>query len=207
MTALTTYVGLQAAVKDWANRMDTSVSGRVTDFIRLGEERIWITGEQVVRSQVMLSPQTLSIPANQNWVALPTDWLGFDRIRSAADTYMEWVEPALLESLPAPGDSSKYSIEGGRLMVGQTPTANLALTVRYYKHPGYLEDGGTPVPWLLTVAPSIYLWAALIEAAIYVKKSDKVAEYGALLAKAISGRDSAERASYVSGGALRIRRS
>lgn len=201
---ISSYSGLQTAVKDIANRTDSSVSARVVDFIRMGEQRIWF-GEHAVRSQWMITPATLVIPAGQNWVALPTDWLAFERIRSANDTHMEWMDPAMLESLPTPGNSARYSIEGGRLLVGAIPAANLALTVRYYANPGYLEDAGST--WLLTKVPTLYLYAALIELAVYVKKADKVAEYGALYDKALNGFMSQERASLVSGGALRYRRS
>lgn len=198
---ISNYTDLQTAVKDWSNRFDTTVAARVPDFIRLAEERIWQTGEHVVRSQWGVTNAPLVVPAAQNWVALPTDWLGFVRIRSSAEPRIEYLPPDQLEGLPQPGNASKYSVEGGRLLYGQTPGANLTLTVRYYAHPGLLATVATT--WLLQKAPSIYLYAALLEAAIFIKNSAKVSEFGALLDKALVGFDSVERASLISGGRLR----
>ncbi|MBT2322524.1 hypothetical protein J7E62_09220 [Variovorax paradoxus] len=198
--ALSNYTDLQLAVKEWAARFDTSVVSRVPDFIRLGEERIW----ERVRISWGITPATLTIPAGQNWVALPSDWLAFKRIRSATVTRIEYMAPDALEDMPEPGDASKYSIEGGRLLYGQTPTANLDLQVKYYQHPGLLSTAATT--WLLTRAPSIYLYAALLEAAIFVKNTAKVAEFGSLLDKAIASLDSADRAAQISGSRLRMQR-
>lgn len=197
--ALSSYTDLQDAVKDWASRFDTTVSNRVPDFIRLGEERLW----QRVRAQWGIEHTTLTIPANQNWVALPAGWLEFKRIKSAAESRIEYMSADALEDLPPPGDATKYSIEGGRLIYGQTPAADLVLTTKYYKMPGLLATSGTT--WLLERAPSIYLYAALIELAIFTKNPERTAEYGALLDKAIENFQSADEASLVSGSRLRMR--
>ncbi|OUM01751.1 phage adaptor protein [Variovorax sp. JS1663] len=196
--SLNNYTDLQAAVSGWASRADSTVVSRIPDFIRLGEERLW----QRVRSQWGIEHATLTIPGGQNWVALPTGWLAFKRITSAAEPRIEYMAPDALEDLPQPGDATKYSIEGGRLLYGQTPSAPLVLTTKFYKMPGLLATAGTT--WLMDRAPSIYLYAALIESAIFVKNPDKVAEYGALLDKAIDNFQSAERAAVVSGSRLRM---
>lgn len=214
------YTTLTAAVKDWANRLDSSVSARVPDFIRLGEDRIWRTnpGDDghagVIRSQWDITRVTLTIIAGQNWVALPADWLEFERITLPGTpttnngNLVEYMPPDMLEDLPAPGNANVYSIEGGRLLYGMVQAAgsglNQDLTVKYHAHPGYLVDAATT--WLLQKAPSIYLYAALVEAAIYIKKPDKVGEYGALLDQAISGFKSTERASLINGSRMRYRR-
>ena len=195
------YTDLQLAVKEWSNRFDTTVAGRVPDFIRLAEERIWQTGERVVRSQWGVVSAPLVVPAGQNWVALPADWLAFARIRSDAQPRIEYMSPDALEDLPQPGSAKNYSIEGGRLLYGQTPGADLSLTAKYYADPGLLEVVGTT--WLIKKAPSIYLYASLLEAAIFVKNSAKVSEFGSLLDKALVGFDSVERASVISGSRLR----
>lgn len=200
--ALATYTDLQAAVKDWAARFDSSVVTRVPDFIRLGEERIWQTGEKVVRSQWGIKHDTLIVPGGQNWVALPSDWLAFERVRTSDQPRVEYMPADQLEDLPSPGQADAYSIEGGRFLYGQTPQSSLTLTVKYYQHPGLLSAAGNT--WLLAKAPSIYLYSALLECAIYVKNSDKVAEFGALLNKAVNGFDSVEQGDLLRGGRLRV---
>jgi len=199
--ALANYTDLQAAVKDWTARFDSSVVNRVPDFIRLGEERIWQDGENVVRSQWGIKHDTLIVPGGQNWVALPSDWLAFARVRTPDQPRIEYMAADALEDLPRPGKANAYSIEGGRFIYGQTPQTDLTLTVKYYQHPGLLSAAGNT--WLLAKAPSIYLYAALLECAIYVKNSAKIAEFGSLLGKAVNGFDSVERGDMTRGGRLR----
>jgi hypothetical protein len=213
------YSDLQNAVRDFGNRIDSSVTARTTDFIRLGEDRIWRTNENgVIRSQWGITNTPLVIPAGQNYVALPTDWLQFKRITlpnvPALDgsnaNIVEYMSPDMLEDLPPPGNANAYSVEGGLLLYGLPQASGGAaqpLTCRYYAHPGNLGSGGAlTTTWLLTMAPSIYLYASLIELAIYVKKTDKIAEYGSLLDKAIDGFMSTERASTQPAGRARYRR-
>jgi hypothetical protein len=198
------YADLKAAVSAWAARGDSTVTDRVDDFIRLGEQRIWETGEHVVRNDLwgLSGPTTLAVGAGTNYASLPADFLGFARVRSATEPRIEYMSPDALEDLPSPGRANVYSIEGGRLVYGQTVGLSTPLTVRYYQHPGFLVTVGTT--WLYQRAPSVYLYAALIEQALFVKNSAKVAEWGTLLEKAINGLESASRAALAGGGRLRV---
>lgn len=199
--AFSNYTELKASVQAWLARGDSLVIDRIPDFIRLGEERF---GRKLRVSGMVSLPTTLTIVAGQNWVALPDDWLAFKRIRSAAEPRIEYMAPDALDDLPPAGDASKYSIEGRRLIYGQTPTANLALTVKYYQRPPYLSI--TPTTWLLADSPSIYLYAALIEGALFTKNSAKVGEWGTLFDKAVAEAQSVDEAAMISGSALRLQR-
>lgn len=199
--ALDNYSALKTSVQAWLARGDSLVIDRIPDFIRLGEERI---GRRLRVSGMVSLPTTLTIPAGQNWVALPTDWLAFKRVRSAAEPRIEYMTPDALEDLPPAGDASKYSIEGRRLLFGQTPGTDLALTVRYYQRPPYLQDATST--WLLTEAPSVYLYAALVEGAMFVKNSAKAGEWGTLFDKAVDELQSADEAAAISGSVLRVQR-
>jgi hypothetical protein len=216
---IATYAQLQAAAQDFGNRLDTSVSARVADFIRLAEDRIWRTNENgVIRSQWGIVNTPLVIPAGQNWVALPSDWLQFKRITlptvpaldGTGSNVVEYMSPDMLEDLPPAGNANAYSVEGGRLLYGLPQAAGglaQTLTCRYYAHPGNLGSGAAATTtWLLTMTPSIYLYATLLEMAIYVKKADKIAEYGSLLDKAVAGFMSTERAANQPAGRARYRR-
>lgn len=196
--ALSNLTELQAAVPTWAARGDPAFITMVPDFIRLGEARIW----RRLRVSDMVVRAVLTVPADQNWVALPNDWLEFKRIRSDAEKLVEYMPSDHLDSLPPCGDASKYSLEGRTLLYGQTPGADLALDVRYYRHPGFLGDVQTT--WLMTKAPAAYLYAALVESALFVKNSAKAGEWGTLLDKELGELKSADDAASVSGGRLRI---
>ena len=197
--ALASYSDLQAAVKSWATRTDSPFTSKVADFIRLGEERIW---RRLRVSDMVTLPSTLTILAGLQYVDLPDDWLAFKRISSAAEPRIEFMPPDQLWDLPTPGSATAYSIEGRRLLYGQIPAADLDLTVRYYAHPGNLSDS-IATTWLLTKAPSAYLYAALLEAYLWAKNPAKVGEYGKLLDDVLAGLDSQDKAAMISGGALR----
>jgi hypothetical protein len=191
---------LKTSVQAWLARGDSLVIDRIPDFIRLGEERI---GREL-RVSGMVTTVTLTILASQNWVALPDDWLAFQRIRSATEPRIEYMSPDALEDLPPSGDARAYSIEGRRLLYGQTPTADLALTVKYFARPPYLS--GSASTWLLVDSPSVYLYAALIEGAIFTKNSKAAGEWGALFDKAVGALQSVDDAAMVSGSRLRMQR-
>lgn len=200
--ALSTYLELKTSVQAWLVRNDALVVNRIPDFIRLGETRI---GRKLRVSGLVSLPTTLTITAGQNWVALPADWLAFKRIYSAAESRIEYMAPDALEDLPPRGDASKYSIEGRRLIYGQTPSANLPLTVKYYARlPRLAVD--TDTNWLLTESPDIYLYAALLEGAMFIKDSAKAGEWGTLFDKAVADAQSTDDAAMISGSALRMRR-
>jgi len=196
-----TYAELKTSVQAWMARGDSLVIDRIPDFIRLGEERI---NRDLRVSDMIAAPVTLTIVADQNWVALPADFLEFKRIRSDAEPRIEYMTPDALEDLPPSGDASKYSIEGRRLLYGQTPDADLPLAVRYYAQLPVLDDSTTT--WLLTKAPSVYLYAALVEGALFTKNSKAAGEWGTLYDKAIAALESADEAAAISGGSLRMQR-
>jgi len=196
-----TYAELKTSVQAWLARGDSLVVDRIPDFIRLGEERI---NRDLRVSDMIAAPATLTIVAGQNWVALPADWLEFKRIRSTAEPLIEYLSPDALEDLPPNGDASKYSVEGRRLLYGQTPDADLALSVRYYAQLPVLDDSTTT--WLLEKAPSVYLYASLVEGALFTKNSKAAGEWGTLYDKAIAALESADQAAAVSGGRLRMQR-
>lgn len=196
-----TYAELKTSVQAWLARGDSLVTDRIPDFIRLGEERI---NRDLRVSDMIAAPSTLTIVAGQNWVALPTDFLEFKRIRSSTEPRIEYMSPDALEDLAPCGDGSKYSIEGRRLLYGQTPDANLDLSVRYYAQLPVLDDSTTT--WLLEKAPSVYLYASLVEGALFTKNSKAAGEWGTLYDKAIAALEGADEAAAVSGGRLRMQR-
>lgn len=197
--SIANYSELQTAVLGWSARADSSFTAKVPDFIRLGEERIW----RDLRVSQMVTTTTLTILAGTKSVALPTNWLEFKRITSATQDRIEYVDADTLTELDSWGDPTKYSIEGGNLLYGQTPSSNLDLTARYYAQADYLS--GTSTNWLLTKYPSVYLYAALLEGAIYAKNSAKAGEYGTLFDKAMAEVETADKTAMSSGSRLRIR--
>jgi hypothetical protein len=195
--ALDTYAALTTAVAEWMARGDTKFTGRVADFITLGEARIW----RRVRLEAGKSqPTTVAIPAGLNYAALPSDFLGVAYV-TGPNGPIEFEALAQLQNdlagAGSTGDDSKYSIDGNTFYYGTAPAALTNLTMVYYKRPVALASAAGDDLWLLQLAPDIYLYAALLEAAVYSKRAggaDRVAEYGALLDKAIADAESPDKA-------------
>jgi hypothetical protein len=170
------YADLVASVNTWAARGDTSFGGRVDDFIRLGEERIW----RNLRTMDMLSlPTVLTVNAGTNYAALPADWLGFRSAPRGAYPYNspDYVTPDQLLSLPPSGDKCVFTVLGSRFVVGTTPTVN----------------------------PSCYLYAAMLEGYLFLKNTAKAQEYRELLSNALDSVSSQSAADEIRGMRLRSR--
>jgi hypothetical protein len=194
------YAALKASVQLWLARNDILVTGTIPDFIRLGEERI--AGK--LRVSQMVVRTTLVVPAASNYVALPTDWLGFKQVGSLDYPQIEYMPTGDLLNLPGSGRADRYSIEGGKLYFGQTVTAPLTLNIAYYQAVPLLSVlGAAGSTWLLLKAPSVYLYATLIEAALFVKKADKAEEWGMLMDKACDALETQDAAAMISGSTLR----
>lgn len=203
--ALGNYNDLQAAVKAWAARGDMNFGSNVPEFIVLAEERIW---KNLRCSHMLSAPTVLNIPDGLNYVPLPADWLGFERLvnPSANDGEDLVYQPqSTLSTLGPTGDGSVYSLEGRYLYYGQAGMSpgGTDLTTLYYKHPGALSAVSTT--WLLTFFPTVYLMGALWAGAVFLKNTQKAAEYDRFFINAIEGIYSQDRAAMISGGRLRRR--
>ena len=199
--SITNYSELQTAVLNWSARGDTAFTSKVPDFIRLGEERIW----RNLRLDRMIQFADLTIVSGQNWVALPDDWAEFDTLYITDTGKPKKLEyrsyDALLEQDEGVG-RYYYTIKGARLVYGLTPSSDTAISTTYFQRLDLLAT--TSTNWILTNHPSVYLYSALLEGAVYAKNPAKVGEYGTLYDKAIDETMTADRAAKVSGSRLRM---
>ena len=207
--ALNTYAALKTAVTDWVARMDTKLVSHVDDFITLAEVRIW---DRVRLRAGLAQNQTLTVLAGTSSAALPADFLGLHRIESAGLPRMVYASPDELldDTFGQVGSQTMYSIEGATFLLGIAPSVNTTLTYSYYKRPAALSTAGTADLWLLLARPNIYLYAALLEAAIFMKEGggkDQTGKYGSLLDKAIADAHMADNAAkWPRGQRLQMRR-
>jgi hypothetical protein len=200
--SLSTYSDLTAAVANWMARADSTFTGSVADFISLAEERIW----RALRVDKMLKPVALTITAGTNSAELPLDWLEFRTVKAEAYgrvTALTYTPPHNMDELPESGNESVYTIIGHQLVYGLTVSADRPVTGYYYARPTELFS--TSTNWLSVSAPSVYLYASLLEGAIFLKNSQKVAEFGSLYDKAIESIKTNDKAAMSSGSLLRIR--
>lgn len=204
---LLSYAQLVAAVPDYAGRGDPRFLAAVPTFIALGEARIFQTGDVLLRCREMLVSVALVVPAGSARVSLPADFLAFSRVSTTAQPRVEYMPLDQLSDIPAPGDATRYSIDGLTFVYGYPQAAgagNLQVAARYYQDPGNLNGLPSGSTWLLQKAPLVYLYAALCEAALWAKNPTKAGEWGSLLERAITTLNNADKAEQLAGGRLRV---
>lgn len=170
--ALTNYSDLVTAVGSWLHRDD--LAANIPDFITLAEARI--SRDLRIKKQIVTTTLT-TIPGTQ-YLPLPADWIELENlsIKGSPVTNLSY---ATVEQLNVNypdngliGKPSLYTIEGDNLILGATPDSAYALTLTYYARFPTLATASTNA--LMTLAPSIYLFGALSEAAPFISDDVRV---------------------------------
>lgn len=177
---ITTYSELQQAVADWMNRADLSAT--IPNFIANAEARL----NRRIRCRAMETSTSLSLNT-EGQATLPNDYLEwrFLTVATSPASVPEFVEPDSPEFQyrHRPYAPPQYfSIMGTTIQV--RPAYNGSATLYYYQKIPALS-GSVTTNWLLTKSPETYLYAALIEGAIYLRDEAAAANYTELMVSAV----------------------
>lgn len=201
--ALANYTDLQASLANWLHRTD--LTAVIPDLIVLAEARL--ARDLRLRSQVVST--TLSTVANQRSVTFPTDWLEFENVTLVGnpDSNLVYVNIQYLDDQfpgnAATGKPVVCSIEGQALLLGPTPDAVYTISTLYYQRWPALAT--TPTNWLLSNHPSLYLFAALAEAAPFLQDDGRAALWEGKYAADVAKLQISDDAGQFSGSGLRVR--
>lgn len=189
--SLTTYSGLKASIANWLNRTD--LTSEISDFIELAENRI--THE--LRIPAIEKTIILNVSSN-GYATLPSDYL------EAKDIFWNYepldrITPAqLYRMVDRSGSPQYFARETYRLKFFPTPTVTESDEMRmiYYYDPGRLTDAA-PTNVLLALAPELYLFGALTQAASFLgtdmaQRDAWEAEYQTALQRIVSHAREAE---------------
>lgn len=202
--ALANYTDLQASVAAWLNRTD--LTAIIPDFITIAEG----FHSRDLRLRKQINAITLSTSPNQRGTYLPTDFLEFENVSLLAspERQLTYATVEQLDSVyPNNGQSAEpslYTIEGDQLLFGPTPDGVYQISVLYYSRFTSLSTIATN--WLLTNHPTAYLYAALMQACIYIKDKSGAAEYKALYEEVVKDLQTQDDRAQHSGSTLRVRR-
>lgn len=203
--ALNNYTALQASIADWLNRSD--LTAVIPDFITIAEfqmrRRIKAAlseGKPLPRAMVVNNP-AFSIPANTEYVNLPSDFLGTLSFGIDPQTVngvqvgavqLDYAEPMNVEylkqrrgvtatnSIPA-----MYSIVGAQFQFIPIPDYTYAGNLFYWGDFTNLVTAPGGVNWILTNHPDAYLYGALTASAPYLKEDPRAETWGTLFLNAI----------------------
>lgn len=169
--SITTYAELQTAVASWLHRSD--LTNNVPDFITLADNRINsdLRCRQMETSQAStVAAGVLAVPANyielkDAYVSSTSPYVNLDRKTA------EWI----YENYPlrvAGGTPKFIGREGSNFIFGPYPDSNYTVTLVYYNRFAPLA---TSVNSLFSSYPGLWLFAALCEAAPFLKNDNRIA--------------------------------
>lgn len=209
--ALATYNDLVTSIGRWLHRSDLATVA--PDLIALAEARIYqgsadiqfptdplrlSTMEQVVSGDLTLP--TLAQPAGLIEIrkievgtgneAKVLDYGSRERIFDLQQSYAR-----------RPTD---YSIESTNIIFGPAPDVSYPYRMVYFSRFPALSATITS-NWLLTNAPNIYLYGALVEASPYMNNDPRLLTWYRLFAAALRAAQTADDRLRSAGGALRMR--
>lgn len=201
--AITTYAELKSSIANWLNRDDlTSV---IPDFISLTEAGI----NRDLRHYKMINRVDATL--DSRYVQMPADWLETVRfgITSGTTYRLELISrDDMLEYRQNTSDIAGipkfYANIGDTIEVFPTPAAEYQMQLQYYAKTPALSDGNT-TNWLLTDAPDIYLYGALVQAAPYLNDDARVQTWAALYSAAIQSLQKSSDDTRFAGSGLRMR--
>jgi hypothetical protein len=170
--ALDTFAGLKATIADYLNRDDlTSV---IPSFITIAEAKF----NRKLRVRQMITRAEGQIESA--FFAYPADWLQAKEFQLNTNpiTRLKFVTEAYGDELKSnsyvsTGQPVYYTITGTQLEFIPTPDSTYSAELTYYAKIPALSDSNTS-NWLLTYAPDLYLYGALMEAAPYLKDDERL---------------------------------
>jgi hypothetical protein len=182
--ALANYTDLLDAVAGWLARDD--LTSRIPDFVTLAEAKF----NRVLMHPQMETRATLTVDtgaASPELLDLPSD---FQTMRSARLSGVTG-KPRLGFMTQTQMDDYRYSIDnvtdqpvyfsitGDQLELAPTPNENYTVQVIYRRNIPSLETNTTN--WLMMLAPDLYLYGSLLEAAPYMQNDERIAVWGSAL--------------------------
>jgi hypothetical protein len=186
--SFSSYSALKVSVATWLNRND--LSSYIPDFITLAEQRIFYGGE----GQFMSEP--LRIPAMQTTatgtiassvISFPTRFLEPIRLKASSGSTswsLTYMPPERFSEASNNSDyPTSYTYLNNEIQTAGTLSANYVLD--YYQAFASLS-ADSDTNWVLTNAPSIYLYASLIEAAPFLGDDPKLGLWASMLTSSIN---------------------
>lgn len=210
--SITTNAQLEAKVADYLARTD--LTSFIPDFIAGAETRIAFGSDepfpsQALRIRAMEAESTISVGAT---TSLPTGFLQMRSFYVTSGGTKKQLEQTSHEDLfrkwtgSTTGTPRFYALSGDNIVLGPTPSSDTtySATMLYYKKFDPVATA-SPVPWLLTNAPMVYVYGALLEAAPFIRNDERLQVWSGLFQGLIGGLMRSDKRDRWGGSALAIR--
>lgn len=199
---IATYAELKTAIADTVARTDLTDT-QLSIFIALAEASI----NRRIRHWQMETRDTLSV--SSRFTALPTDWLETIRLHIPGEpSRMELIGLAALQDKREADDTTGtpryYAHVADELEVYPEPDDTYSVEMVYYAKVPALSNTATS-NWLLTLAPDVYLYGALIHTAPLLQEDARIQTWGSLYQSAVDSLNQSGNAARWSGTGLRMK--
>ena len=200
--AISNYTELKTAVANWLDRDD--LTDRIPEFIALAEARF----NRVLRIRAMESKQTASTDAGQQNLALPPRFVQMRnvQINTSPVTAMQYVTPEMFDRLyggSSSGTPKFYTVIANELQLGPTPDSVQTIEMLFYETFQALSVSN-PTNWVITNAPDVYLYGALLEAEPFIMNDARVQLWATAFRQSIADIQEQDNKDRHSGSALRV---
>lgn len=205
--AIATYTQLTTSVEDWLERADLTT--RVPDFVALAEakfNRALFVPQMEGRS--VTSVDTSS--TDPEFISLPGDFQSMRRIRLSGISgkpRLEFKSGTQMDEYRygtgnTSGQPRYFTVMGTELELNPTPDSNYALEVVYRKTIPPLASNSTN--WLLTMAPDLYMYGTLCEAAPFLSDDPRLTIWMASFSAALDSMNKLAITSAFNAGPMRM---
>jgi len=213
MATITTYALLQSAVTEWLARdQDATLIARIPTFIQLAEAKF--NRELFVRQMETRSTTVCNTTDSEpEFISLPSDFQSMRRIRLSSVTgkpLLQFMSNTQLDEYRygignTSGQPRYFTIMGTEIELCPTPNSNYTVEMVYRAN---IPPLATNDPnWLLTLAPDLYLYSALLESAPYIKEDGRLQVWGAGFQSALEGLNRLGLTSTFNAGPMTVRTS
>ena len=203
--ALTTYTELKSSLADWLNRTD--LTSAIADFISLAEAQM----ERQLRTRQMIVRATASFAAAAEYGTVPDDFLETKSIKldtnpvtSLSFQTIEGMDQLSNTTYLSSGKPLYFTVVGNQFRLLPIPDGAYTADLVYYAKLTKLSST-VATNWLLTQAPDVYLYGALLQAAPYLQDDARISVWSSLYLAGLDQLQVADDRGSTSGGALLAR--
>jgi len=202
--AITNYTNLQTTIADFLNRDD--LTAVIPTFIQLAEAQL----NRDIRHYKMEARTSGQQTALDQYMQIPNDWLETIRMHVTGNgtSPLDLVSRAAIQDMRAGTNDTAntpryYCHADSQFELYPTPAADTDVELLYYQKIPDLATNSTN--WLLTDAPDVYLYGALLHSAPYLAEDARVAVWAQMYSAAVQNVNSASEKARYSGSGMTLK--
>jgi len=208
--AITNYTDLQTTIADFLNRDDLTTV--IPTFIQLAESNF----NRDIRHWQMETRTQGTQTAGDEYMQVPADWVETIRMHvtdiatQASSNAITLVSRDQMADIRYKNNDAAgknpfaYTHADGQFQLYPTPPQNVDIELLYYAKIPTLS-ATTTTNWLLTYAPDVYLYGALLHSAPYLQEDARVAVWAQMYGAAVQNVNAESEKARYSGSGMKLK--